>query len=120
MPFIEHGEIRVEVDEDGFLVDFNEWNEKVACAIAEQEGGPELTKERIDIIHFIRDYYKKFDAFPILHAVCRNIHQPRNCMKEKFVDPMKAWKIAGLPKPSAIASESTDEEHKIYHFLVPD
>ena len=29
---------RVEVDDEGYLVRFEDWNEKVACALAEREG----------------------------------------------------------------------------------
>jgi TusE/DsrC/DsvC family sulfur relay protein len=120
MPVIEYGDMKVNVDDDGFLVKMDDWNEKVACAIAEKEGVDELTKERMDIIKFMRDYFKKFNAFPILRGVCRDIHQPKNCVKEEFMDPLKAWKIAGLPNPGVIATESGDKEHKIFRMLVPD
>jgi len=33
--------------------------------------------------------------------VCKNIHQPKECAYEQFPDPIKAWKIAGLPRPTA-------------------
>jgi hypothetical protein len=32
---------------------------------------------------------------------------------------MKAWKIAGLPKPGVIQTEALDKKHKIYTWLVP-
>ena len=35
MAFLEYAERRVEVDDDGYLVRFEDWNEKVACALAE-------------------------------------------------------------------------------------
>lgn len=120
MPTIEHAGIKVEVDDDGFLIDPEQWNEKVACALAEREGGQKLPKENMEILYFMRDFYFKFHAFPILNYVCKHIDQPRECIREKFLDPMKAWKIAGLPKPSAVKTESVDEEHKIYTWLVPD
>ena len=120
MPIIEHAGIKVEVDEDGFLVNPDAWNEKVACALAEHLGGQKLPKENMQILHFMREYYFKFHAFPILNYVCKNVHQARECVREKFLDPMKAWKIAGLPRPTAVKTESVDEEHKIYNFLVPD
>jgi len=99
MPTVEYGNTKFEVDEDGYLVNFDDWNERVACALAEREGIEELTKERIDIIRFIRDYYKKYNFFPILNAVCKNVHQQKNCINEQFMDPLLTWKIAGLPKP---------------------
>lgn len=99
MAVIEYGAIKVEVDEEGYLVRFDDWNEKVACALAEHEGVDELTPEKIEILKFMRGYYKLYNSFPLLQAVCRNIHQPRECVREEFMEPLKAWKIAGLPKP---------------------
>lgn len=34
--------------------------------------------------------------------MCLNVHQPNRCSKEKFMHPLKAWKIAGLPKPDDV------------------
>lgn len=119
MPVIEYGGVKIELDENGYLANFDDWSEKAACAIAEREGIEELTRDRMDVIHFMRDYYKKFHSFPILRAVCKNIHQPKDCVQEEFMDPLKAWKVAGLPNPEVIATESGDEEHKIFRFIVP-
>jgi TusE/DsrC/DsvC family sulfur relay protein len=102
MAIFEYAGNRVEVDEEGYLLRFEDWNEEVACGLAEREGILDrcpLTKERMDILHFLRDYYRKFQAFPMVRAVCRNVHQPDRCEYEHFIDPIKAWKIAGLPKP---------------------
>ncbi|GAB4409360.1 MAG: hypothetical protein OHK0032_04950 [Thermodesulfovibrionales bacterium] len=99
MPVIEYGGLKVNVDDEGYLVNFNDWDENIACALAEREGIEELTKEKIDILKFIREYYKKFNYFPILNAVCKNVHQPKNCVNEQFMYPLQAWKLAGLPKP---------------------
>ncbi len=99
MPFIEVSGRQIEIDEDGYLRNLDDWSEAVACAIAEREGVEELTKERMDIIRFIRDYYRQYNFFPILNAVCKNVNQPKECINEQFLDPIVAWKIAGLPRP---------------------
>ena len=99
MQTIEYKGKTITLDNGGYLLNLNDWNEDVACALAENEGVEELTKERMDIIRFIREYYKQYNFFPVLNAVCKNVHQPKNCINEKFIDPIKAWKIAGLPKP---------------------
>jgi TusE/DsrC/DsvC family sulfur relay protein len=103
MGFVESSGKRVEIDEDGYLIRFEDWDEKIACALAEREGVLErcpLGEERMNILKFLREYYKKFNAFPIVPAVCKNVHQPKNCLSEQFLDPIQAWKIAGLPKPT--------------------
>jgi tRNA 2-thiouridine synthesizing protein E len=88
----------VTIDDEGFLADQNDWNEDVAQALAKQEGLQKLTAEQVEIIRFMREYYKKFNAFPILNYVCKNLKKPRECVNEQFINPEKAWKIAGLPK----------------------
>ncbi len=100
MEVFEYGDSKIELDDDGYLTKFDDWNEKMACGLAEHEGVEELSKERLEVIKFMRDYYKQFHAFPVLNSVCKNVHQSHSCVNEDFVDPIKAWKIAGLPKPS--------------------
>ncbi len=100
MEVIEYGDQKIQLDDEGYLDNFDAWNEKTACGLAEREGIDELTKERLEVIKFMRDYYKQFQSFPIMGSVCKNVHQPKDCVNEDFVDPLKAWKIAGLPKPS--------------------
>lgn len=100
MQTIEYEGLKIELDDEGYLVNFEDWNEKVACALADREGVSNIcpmTKEKIEILKFMRDYYKKFNAFPISRFVCKNLHQPKECTYEEFPDPIAAWKIAGLP-----------------------
>ena len=103
MPTIEYSGMTIDVDEEGYLRKFEDWNEKVACALAEREGIAAtcpLTQERMVILKFMRGYFERFNSFPMIREVCRNVHQPAACTYEQFVDPIQAWKIAGLPKPT--------------------
>ena len=102
------------LDGEGFLVNMDEWNEEVAQELAKRENVEPLTEDKLEIVRFMRQYYKKFHAFPILNYVCKNIHQPRECVSEEFLNPMKAWKIAGLPKPEGIHFVSVDDKRKNY------
>jgi TusE/DsrC/DsvC family sulfur relay protein len=91
------------LDQEGYLADAATWTEEVACALADREGVSRqcpLGKERMDILKFMRGYYEKFEAFPIVRAVCKNVGQSKACQYEQFPDPLVAWKIAGLPKPT--------------------
>jgi TusE/DsrC/DsvC family sulfur relay protein len=92
-------ETKIHLDDEGYLIDPDEWNESVANALAKNEGIDVLDKEKLDILKFVRGYYKRYNYFPILNAVCKNVHQPKNCINEAFMNPIKAWKLAGLPKP---------------------
>lgn len=102
MPVFEYGGLKIRLSDSGYLVNFYDWHETGACALAEREGIEELTKEKIDIIRFIRDYYKKYNFFPVLNAVCKNVHQRRKCVSEEFISPLLAWKLAGLPEPDEL------------------
>ena len=108
MSTIECGGKQIAIDDKGFLANQDDWSEDVARAMAKQEGLESLTDEQFTIIKFLRDYYKTFASFPILNYVCKNIHQPRECMNEQFVNPEKAWKIAGLPPLDGVHFVSVD------------
>lgn len=92
---------KIEIDDEGFLVNMDDWNEKVACMLADKEGVSKtcpLSKERMDILKFMRDYYKENKAFPVISNVCLNVHQGKQCVAVEFANPVTAWKIAGLPR----------------------
>ncbi|MCL5406549.1 MAG: TusE/DsrC/DsvC family sulfur relay protein [Deltaproteobacteria bacterium] len=99
----EYDRQKIRVDEEGYLENFDDWDEKVACALADREGVSKecpLNEERMEILKFIREYYKKFSAVPVVRAVCINVHQPKGCEYLQFPDPVTTAKIAGLPKLS--------------------
>jgi tRNA 2-thiouridine synthesizing protein E len=87
------------VDDDGFLTKLEGWTEEVARVLAAGEGIRDLSREQLDILQFLRTYYRSHAFFPILRAVCGGVHQPCTCIADWFIDPVAAWKIAGLPNP---------------------
>ncbi|MCL7489289.1 MAG: TusE/DsrC/DsvC family sulfur relay protein [Desulfobulbaceae bacterium] len=99
---------KIALDEDGFLINQDDWNHEVAREIAKQVDIAPLDEEQLEIIEFMRNYYKKFNAFPILNYVCKHVDQPKQCVNNEFINPMKAWKIAGLPKLSGVHFVSVD------------
>lgn len=102
----------VDVDAEGFLSKVDDWDEEIAAILAQKEGISELTGSKLDILVFLRDYYRKYSSFPILKYVCRKVHAPSGkCVTDEFTDPIKAWKIAGLPKPPQVFFTSFDGEH---------
>ena len=98
----------IAIDDKGFLVNSDEQTEGVAQCIARREGLAALTEEQMVIIKFLRDYYKTFTSIPILNYVCKHTHQQKKCVNEQFVNPEKAWKIAGLPLLDGIHFVSMD------------
>jgi TusE/DsrC/DsvC family sulfur relay protein len=69
---------KILVDENGYLANQNDWNEEVAIALAAHEGINSLSREQMDIINFMREYFLKYKVFPILNNVCRiaRTHRP--------------------------------------------
>lgn len=105
------GNTYVELDKEGFLNRMDEWNEDVALAIAQHEGVTRLSREKMEIVKYLRKHYLKFANFPILKSVCKRVKSSSvNCVSEEFKNPMIAWKIAGLPKPSNVFFNSFDGE----------
>ncbi len=102
MPTFEHGEIRIEVDEDGFMLEPDQWNEKVALALATTEGVANLSEDHWKLIHYLRDYYQKFGIAPMIRKLCKETGFPLKTIYELFPSgPAKgACKVAGLAKPT--------------------
>lgn len=97
----EYEKKKIKVDDEGYLENFEDWDETVACALAEREGAAKecpLKEGQIEILRFIREYYKKFGSVPVVRAVCTNVHQPKKCEYIEFPDPVTACKISGIPK----------------------
>lgn len=103
----------IQIDDQGYLVNMSDWDEEVAQDLAFYEGIDELTEEKMQIVKFMREYYMEFKAFPILSYVCKHINRERECVEKEFLNPEKAWKIAGLPKLDNIRFTSVDGKH--YH-----
>lgn len=104
MQTIEHKGNSIELSDEGYLSNGQDWNDEIACIIAQREGVSgkcPMTQEALDILKYMREYYERFNSFPVVLAVCRRIDQPRGCVCDQFPDPLVAWKAAGLPKPSA-------------------
>ncbi len=99
----------IRLDNEGFLCDADTWDETVAQTIAAREGIDRLDGEKLQIVKTLRDWYRQHKSFPILANICRKTGSTaRDCVAREFVNPMKAWKIAGLPKPPEVFFTSFD------------
>jgi tRNA 2-thiouridine synthesizing protein E len=101
MALFEHGDISIDVDEDGFMEEPDQWNEAIAAALATTEGVEELTDEHWKVVKFIRDYFAEFGTAPMIRKLCKAT-VPLKRMYELFPSgPAKgACKVAGLAKPT--------------------
>ena len=111
MSTIDYNGRKILVDENGYLIDQYGWDEEIAMALAREEGFASLTSEQMDIIRALRTYYFENHVFPILNQVCSVTHQPKQCVSDQFINPERAWKIAGLPRQDGVHFVSMDGEH---------
>ncbi|WP_088282106.1 TusE/DsrC/DsvC family sulfur relay protein [Kineosporia sp. A_224] len=90
----------VHVNEEGFLTEYDEWDESLAAVLAEQIG-IQLTDAHWKVIRFLREDFKAQGET----ATTRRVQQVGGVpVKEQFtLFPKKPGKkmsyIAGLPKP---------------------
>lgn len=92
----------IELDEDGFLLNPEDWDEGVVEYFAKQENVSELTDRHWEVIHYLRDYFKQFGIAPMVRKLCKGSGMTLKEIYELFpTGPAKgACKLAGLPKPT--------------------
>ncbi len=98
----------VEVDEEGYLVDLNEWSEDAAKILSAQDE-LELTNNHWEVINFLREYYEEYQIAPAVRVLTKAIGKKLGPEKgnSKYLyelfpyGPAKqACRFAGLPKPT--------------------
>lgn len=102
MSFLEAGGKQIEVDEDGFLCDPEQWNEEVVQAFAKQEDIEELTDDHWKVINYLRDYHQRFGTAPMIRKLCKETGFTLQQIYGLFPSgpAIGACKLAGLPKPT--------------------
>lgn len=108
MPNMDVNGTSVDVDEEGYLTDINDWNKDIAAALAETEE-VELTDAHWEVIDFLREYYDEYQIAPAVRVLTKAIGKKLGKDKgnSKYLyelfpyGPAKqACKIGGLPKPT--------------------
>jgi len=108
MPTIDVDGKSYEVDEEGYLMDWQEWSEGVAGVMA-KEDGLDLTEEHWNVIRFLRDYFDKYQIAPMIKILTKELAKTYGKEKgnTKYLyelypaGPAKqACRYAGLPKPT--------------------
>ncbi len=98
----------IEVDEEGYLVDLNDWTKEAAVELAKGEG-VDMTESHWEVIEFLREYYNEYQIAPAVRVLTKAIGKKLG--KEKgnskylyelfpYGPAKQACKIAGLPKPT--------------------
>ncbi|MCL5992350.1 MAG: TusE/DsrC/DsvC family sulfur relay protein [Bacteroidetes bacterium] len=102
MPVFEYETLKINVDEDGFLENPEEWNQDIAKALASTEDVTDISEEHWKIINYLRDYFKQYGIAPMIRKLCKETGFPLKRIYELFPSgPAKgACKVAGLAKPT--------------------
>jgi len=91
----------IDVNEEGYLVDFNQWDKEVGRTLAE-EHGISMSDKHWDVIEYLQDKYQKEEPLSI-----RGIKKSGVINIKEFYSlfpggPLKkSTLIAGIPKPKS-------------------
>jgi tRNA 2-thiouridine synthesizing protein E len=102
MPDIEVKGKKIKLNEDGFMIQPEDWDEDIALVLAKKEEGLDaLTEQHWAVIQYIRDYYLEKNLAPMVRKICKTTGLSLKNIFELFPSgPAKgACKLAGLPKP---------------------
>ena len=93
----------VDVNEEGYFTNPDQWTEAMASALAQEEGLGELSDGHWKVINFLRQDYKEKGTMPTIRRVKNAGGIPTKELYDLFPGgPLKiSSKIAGLPKPAS-------------------
>ena len=113
---IKIGDNIIETDEEGYLLNPDDWTEKVAEEIAfqqSQQDNVKLTDTHWGLMQYFRDYYRENQVHPTMHKLvmtlgkCHGQHYHDHETYKTFLYELfprgpvpELCKIAGLPKPA--------------------
>ena len=98
----------IEVDEEGYLSNLNDWEKDVAEIMA-KEDGIDLGEDHWEIINFLREYYEEYQIAPAVRVLTKAVGKKLGKDKgnSKYLYELfpygpgkQACKFAGLPKPT--------------------
>ena len=95
------------IDNEGFLLDFDSWD-LIFCNLSAKNEGIELLKEHLLVISFLRNFYKINKKSPTIRELVSSLkkshgEQIGNSLYLQILFPVspavQAAKLAGMPKP---------------------
>jgi tRNA 2-thiouridine synthesizing protein E len=91
----------VDLNDEGFFTQPEQWNEAIAAELAKAEGIEELTDQHWEVIRFVRDQYFEKGTGPTVRVLGKTSGVSVKELYQLFPKgPAKiAAKVAGIPKP---------------------
>lgn len=93
---------------EGFLVHVDDWTPEIAIQLAAEEGLT-LTEAHWELLHLLREYYRRFDSSPAMRALVKFCRQELGDEKGRSIYLLRLFpgsparvgsRLAGLPKPA--------------------
>ncbi len=106
MTWIEFAGTRIEANEEGFVVNPDEWTRELAEYLA-QKDGLTLTERHWEIIDFLRRYFTRYQIAPMMKILAREVARMRGPEEGTILylhqlfpggPARQACRYAGLPK----------------------
>lgn len=90
----------INLDEDGFLRDPQQWSMQTARALAEIYEVGTLGPDHWAIIFYLREHHLAYGSLPPMSQVCRTRGLNSAAVGRLFMGGcLSAWRVAGLPNP---------------------
>lgn len=94
-----YGNVQVACNEEGYMLDLNQWNRNIGKAIAAEEG-ISITDRHWEVIDYLQNQFRKGTALSIRKIKKSGVVSIKEFYKLFPGGPLKkASKIAGIPKP---------------------
>lgn len=96
----------IAIDDEGYLIDFDDWSPAVTEALAEA-AGVKLTEEHWLLIDFLHRFYKEYEIAPEIPILARNLCKDQNDCRwtKRYIETLfpggakMACRFAGLTRP---------------------
>ena len=116
MESFSYGDKTYHVDAQGFLIDYDQWDENFAAGMASKSRIAEgLTKKHWDVIHSIRESFQKTGECPLVYKTCKSSGLSARAFKKLFPTGYMrgACKLAGITYRDRIVNYYGEEEPQI-------
>ncbi len=89
--------VKLEVDEQGFMEDAQEWSETVATHLAMAENVEAMNEDHWKLVSYTRDYYERFGVIPPARMVFKRTGVNLKRVQELFPSGLKGLcRVSGL------------------------
>jgi len=94
--------VNVDVDEDGYMTDLEQWNKDIAAALAKELGIDTLTEKHWEVIAYLQKNYKEGVSLSVRKVGKSGVTDIKEFFRLFPGGPLKhSSLIAGIPKPDS-------------------